>query len=260
MNSILIYALITNRYHEKFSFLMLGATFGWLFIPIRSKHVKFIKLFIVTILLAWCVSISVGYNSSALFLGGCFILIAFYVSVVNPTFNHKLTIYLSIIIFPLFFAFYFVRLNTIYRDAPSNQLTYKLDNIVEGASEIYTNINTFKVLVELDLIKKKMPNCIVLADFTACNILHSHQSKILTEWPNKTEVPNKEILQFIIQKLENDSSVIVMPKYNSATLSYGFEKVPQNKSKDFLILDYIFTHYKKTIEYSYFNVYQKYFF
>ncbi len=256
LNSILIYALITNRYHEKFSFLILGATLGCLMIPIMRKQVQYIKLFLVSILLAWSVSISVGYNSPALFLGGGIILIAFYISVVSPTFSHKLSIYLSIIILPLAIAFYFVRLNTIYRDAPTKQLTYKLDNIVEGAYGIYTNLNTFKVLVELDLIKKKIPNCVVLPDFTACNILHSHQSKIFTEWPNKTEIPNKEILQFITQKLEKDSTDIVMPKYNTATLSYGFQKVPQNKTKDFLILDDIFTHYKKTTEYSYFDVFE----
>ncbi|HRB92248.1 MAG TPA: hypothetical protein PLT17_02490, partial [Chitinophagales bacterium] len=104
-----------------------------------------------------------------------------------------------------------------YRDSCLIHLNYKLDNIVKGANGIYTNKNNFLVLTELDSLKKSNPNLIALPDFTACNIMQSHRSKILTEWPNKTEIPNDKILKKIISKIENDSNAIyAIPIFQTA--------------------------------------------
>lgn len=254
---ICMYAMVTNRYHEKFGCFIIGATIGYFIITLVKREPTFTKLLFITIVLAWCVSISVGYNTPALFLGGNILLLLLYTINIHQIDIKKFTTYLLIIFIPLVIVFYFVRTHNIYRDAPSSQLTYKLDNIVEGAYGIETNRNTFKVLVELDLLKKLYPNLVVLPDFTACNILHSHQSKIRTEWPNKTEIPNDEILQFVIKDLKKDTSIIAIPKYNLTLFSIGFEAVPKEKVNDFLILNYVFSHYKKTLDYSYFEIYKK---
>ena len=98
----------------------------------------------------------------------------------------------------------------------------------------------------------------IVPDFTSCNILHSHASKILTEWPNKTEIPNQKILDFIIRPFVNDtSSLILIPKYNTSVLCIKFEKTSPEKVSDFLLLSYIFNHYKKSQEFSYFELYRK---
>jgi hypothetical protein len=257
LNVVCMYSIATNRYHEKFGFLIFGATLGFSLIPLLRKQSAFTKLFFMAVILAWCVSISLGYNSPALFLGGCITLILLYISAISNNINKNLSAYLLIILIPLSFIFYYVRTNLIYRDAPARLLIYKLDDLVESANGIHTNLNTFKVLVELDILKKKYPGIIVLPDFTYCNLLHSQQSKIGTEWPNKTEIPNQQILNFVIRKFVNDTSYVLIPKYNIAMLSSGFYKVPESKSNDFLILQYIFTHYKKKDEYSYFDLYKK---
>ncbi|MEZ5054682.1 MAG: hypothetical protein R2807_08000 [Chitinophagales bacterium] len=45
--------------------------------------------------------------------------------------------------------------------------------MVEGANGIYTNKNTYAVLLELKKLKMEIPNLIALPDFTACSILHT---------------------------------------------------------------------------------------
>ena len=89
----------------------------------------------------------------------------------------------------------------------------RLQNEVLKTPEFTKWANENVVLVELDLLKKKYPNLILVPDFTACNILHSHQSKILTEWPNKTEIPNDKILEKVISKIGKDTTLIfAIPK------------------------------------------------
>lgn len=256
--AICCYALVTNRIHEKFSFLLFGITLGCLLITIIKKQNIYFKLFSTSLLLAWSVSISVGYNSPILFIGGNIALVIFYLVEENKIDTKQQKWILISIVIPLAMVFYHVRTNNIYRETPAKTLIYKLDNIVDGAYGIKTNRNTFKVLVELDLLKKSHPNLIVLPDFTACNILHSHHSKIRTEWCNKTEIPNDTILQFVIQDFVHDTTAIIAtPKYNLATFNYGFEKLPPNKIDDFLILRYIYKHYRKIEDYIYFEIYRK---
>jgi len=250
------YAMLTNTYHEKFSFLIFGASIGCFLFSIYKKQYRLSITFFIGTALAWCVSISVGYNSPALFLGAILTLMFICQSNVHG-YTKLVNAYLLFILLQSSLIFYYVRNHNIYRDAAKPSLAYKLDGLVEGAYGIKTNINTFKVLVELDILKKKYPEAIVIPDFTACHIQKSHLSKIATEWPNKTEIPNQQILNFVLKNFVNDTSMILIPKYNLAKLSTGFEAVPKNKSGEFLILTYVYNHYKKTGESNYFEFYKK---
>ncbi|MBP9096684.1 MAG: hypothetical protein KBG21_08745, partial [Ignavibacteria bacterium] len=116
----------------------------------------------------------------------------------------------------------------------------KLDNLVEGAHGIYTNKNTYDVIKELDSLKKELPNIVIVPDFTACNILHSHESKILTEWPNKTEIPNDKILEKVISKTLNDSSTIFLtPIYQTALLKDGFVEYNPRYGTEYKVISYV---------------------
>ncbi len=233
---IIVYAVLilsTNHIHGKYGFLFVGILFGDMIN--RYKNNEVLKVPFIVLLFAWCVSISVGYNSIALFSGGIISWIIF--DYFNDDKSYS-KVFFTLIFFSII-SFLYVRANNIYRDASIKNLNYKLDDIVEGAYGIKTNLNTYKVLVELDLLKKKYPNLIVAPDFTACNILHSHQSKILTEWPNKTEIPNDKILQKVISKIGNDTTLFfAIPKYQTALLKDSLSLFP-NDGKDYRILNYI---------------------
>ncbi|MFN8263375.1 MAG: hypothetical protein U0T07_07625 [Chitinophagales bacterium] len=256
--SILIFSfasilLISNHYHGKFIFLFLGLIAG------ETTH-KIVKqenciLPFIALIIARSVSISVGYNSPALFAGGMISILIFvhFNSLKNRIQNKILLLFLLVGIS----IFYFVRTNNIYRDMPKKYLHYKLDNLVEGAHGIYTNKNTYSVLLELDSLKKTTQNLVTVPDFTACNVLHSHQSKILTEWPNKTEIPNEKILGKVTSKIKNDTALLfAIPIFQTALLKDGFSP-QENKGLSYPIIKFIKENYRKTSFTDYFEIRKK---
>lgn len=247
-----IIILITNHYHGKFSFVFFGILAGEIINKLLNK--ENILLPFIALLLAWCVSISVGYNTPALFVGGIISLLFFYVLDSDENEFYRILYTALIVCLP---TFYIVRTDNIYRDSSTKNLTHKLDNIVEGATGIYTNKNTFLVLQELDSLKKTIHNLVVIPDFTACNILHSHQSKILTEWPNKTEIPNDKILKKITYKIKNDSTLVfAIPVFQTALLKDGF--TPQeNSGLNYPIIKFVKENYQKRSYTRYFELRRK---
>ncbi|MFN8295905.1 MAG: hypothetical protein U0T69_06890 [Chitinophagales bacterium] len=251
---MLIFALgilCTNHYHGKFGFVFFGILIAEL--SIRLKKNEEIISSIVALLIAWSVSISVGYNTPALFIGGIISFFFLHNTKENKTNNRIIYLFTFITII----SFYFVRTHIVYRDSPAKNLTYKLDGIVEGATGIYTNKNTFAVLKELDSLKNPIPNLVIIPDFTACNILHSHESKILTEWPNKTEIPNDKILTKVTSKIKNDSTLIfAIPVFQTALLKDGF--TPQkNSGLNYPIIKFVKDNYKKVQYSNYFELRSK---
>ncbi|HPN19189.1 MAG TPA: hypothetical protein PK546_06570, partial [Chitinophagales bacterium] len=245
--------MLTNHFHGKFGFLFLGIIVGELFYQLKEN--KSVKIPIIAILLAWSVSISVGYNTPALFIGGALSMMFFYSIISTQTKN--LNRYTIAILTLLTITFYYTRTHNIYRDLPSKNLTYKLDNLVEGAHRIYTNKNTYDVIKELDSLKKELPNIVIVPDFTACNILHSHESKILTEWPNKTEIPNDKILEKITYKIKHDSTLVfAIPVFQTALLKDGF--TPQeNGGINYPIVKFTKENYSQKSFSKYFEIIRK---
>ena len=241
--------LISNHYHGSIAFIIPGILLAELFFSPNKNSLK--KVIGIALMLAWCVSVSVGYNTPALFLGGCFSMIAV-ISIQNQL-EQKHPASLIALLF-LAVLFYFVRTINIYRDLPCMRLTHKLDGIVEGAAGIRTNTNTFLVLKELDSLKHQIPNLVVIPDFTACNILHSHQSKLLTEWPNKTEIPNNKILEKVISKIKQDSTLMfAIPKYQTALLKDGFTEFPQ-QGMNYPIIKFVKENYSQSRSTKYFEL------
>jgi len=274
--------MISNHYHGKWSYMLvaiLAAELVFVFLKkcgffgfVEGKRKsneneynssiyigKEIKIALITLVLTWCVSISVGYNTPALFIGGCiswFMFISNKYAIINDSFKPRKIIELVLIII---YCSIFIGARYIYtyRDSSLIHLNYKLDNIVKGANGIYTNKNNFLVLTELDSLKKSNPNLIALPDFTACNIMQSHRSKILTEWPNKTEIPNDKILKKIISKIENDSNAIyAIPIFQTALLKDGFMPL-ENSGLDYPIIRWIKQHYPTKKYVNYFEIRSK---
>ncbi len=100
-----------------------------------------------------------------------------------------------------------------------------------------------------------MPNLMALPDFTACSILQSHQSPILTEWPNKTEIPNDKILRKVTSLLMADSThYFAIPIYETSLLKNGF--ILQEKAgMKYPIVRFIKIHFTKLKQTTYFEIY-----
>lgn len=249
---VLSILLVSNHYHGKWSLLLFGVLLAELFFT-KESNKNFKKIILLTLIIAWSVSISVGYNTTALFSGGMLsiLLLLNSTELLLPFKKIK-----NLMLVLLVGVFIFTRYTKIYRDANCTELTYKLDGLVEGASGIKTNLNTFKVLVELDILKKQYPGLVVLPDFTACNILHTNVSLIATEWPNKTEIPNEKILQKITTHTFDDSTtVFAIAKYQTALLKDGLTEL-SNHGMDYRIIQEVKKKCRKINEKNYFEIYQ----
>lgn len=245
---ILCLLMLSDHYHGKWVFFLPGMMiYEWV-----RKDGPVRETLLLALLLAWCVSISVGYNTPALFAGACLSLLLLIRT--NPYQLSTKVSYLSIVI--LFAIFYHVRTTTIYRDCPSAQLNAKLDGVVNGAKGILTNANTYSVLKELDSLRNVYPGMVALPDFTACNVFNAYQSPILTEWPNKTEIPNEAVLKKVIQGLSKTPGVIfAISKYQTALLKDGFSPMIDG-GMDYPILKYIKGKYTKIGESRYYELYR----
>lgn len=244
---IAVFCLFTYHYHGKYMFLFFGALCGKIIYELLHKENA--ESSILALVISWSVSISIGYNAPSLFIGG--ILVLFILNAFKDIPIRQKAAANGVLLFTALIALYIVRTTRIYRDAPAAQLTYRLDGIVEGANGIYTNENTYTVLSELDSLKKAHKNLVVVPDFTATQISHSHLSYIGTEWPNKTEVPNEEVLQKVVKTIPvsgNDTIIIAIPMFQTALLAEGFTPLKEH-GNDYPVIRYLRENFPKK-EYS----------
>lgn len=251
---ILIYIILltTEHYTGKYSFLV----FGVLFIELISNRndLKKGKVIFTTMLIAWSVSISIGYHTPALFVGSCIATIfALHYNILHKHIN--IVLFLCLISIT---SFIYVRYYIIYREKSVTEINYKLDTIVDGANGIYTNNNTYQVLSELKQLKQQYNNLEIVPDFTACNINHAYQSAIKINWANKTETTNPKVIEMLTNKIMQEEKQIIfaIPKYQTAWLADGF--VPQiDEGKQYPLVAFILNNFEKIEEKRYFILYQK---
>jgi hypothetical protein len=233
----------------------LGIIVGELFYQLKEN--KSVKIPIITILLAWSVSISVGYNTPALFIGGALSMMFFYSIISTQTKN--LNGYTIAILTLLTITLYYTRTLNIYRDLPSKNLTYKLDNLVEGAHGIYTNKNTYDVSIAgIGFLKKRTTKyCLLFLILLPAIFCILIESKILTEWPNKTEIPNDKILEKTTCKIKHDSTLVfAIPVFQTALLKDGF--TPQeNGGINYPIVKLVKENYSQKSFSKYFEIHRK---
>lgn len=241
--------LITQHYTGKFSFAILGVLLAEIITDNTSSNK--IKTIVICLIISWCVSISVGYHTPALFVGSCIGLILLLHQ--NTILKYKIAFFSIVPIATI--AFLYVRYYTIYREQAATHLKYKLDNIVEGANGIYTNKNTYDVLKELKEIKKAYQHIEVVPDFTACHIFDAHQSIIKINWANQTETANPEVVKTLYKKIAASklNSVITIPKFQTAQLQ---NKLVQLNADDYPLAKIIKHEYQKIDEKKYFYLYQ----
>ena len=218
---------------------------------------KILRLATSTLAIMWCVSISIGYNTPALFLGGYWAFAALVFNMTTDAKSMHPSNYIVLILIASIFIY--VRLHFIYRDGVSSKLTYQLGELVKGASGIYTNKNTYDLIAEIAKIKKQQADkAIFLPDFTALQITTSHLSKIKTEWPNKTEIPNEQILNKVASAIDfNDTSTYYyIAKYQTAQLADTLIPLVNN-GLDYRIIRYVKEHTSKQGETRFFEIYHK---
>ncbi|TPG41655.1 hypothetical protein [Flavobacterium pectinovorum] len=166
----------------------------------KRETLIFFAPIIVSLVIAWSTSISLGYHFTILFSTGMIMsFIVLYYKDLREILNSKYYFF-GIAISVCLVSFTSNR--KPYRDSSITQLKYRLDSISPKLKYIKTDKDTYEHHLELkQLIQKYGTNFIVAPNTPMANYIFNTQSKLPADWIISTEVLNKED-QFI--KLASD--------------------------------------------------------
>ncbi len=270
-----IFALRLPSHFPNISFFVLGIVIGKTFFLLKENDLEInskLKVNLLTIFTAWCISISLGWNNPSLMSGPLMLVIM--ASQINSkyffkkysqnailkllyNFQYKYKIILELYLIILICVFKHIRENYIYYEEPKPQLTERLDGIFPGGNGIKTNITTFQVLKDLNIAKKYVIKngkkyCIV-PDLAANWVKDSQINPLPIDWLNITEIANPKLIEKIKNSLDsmNGNIIIIITKYRTFQLSKGLERV----STSHPIINFILTNFQKIFETEYFELY-----
>ena len=271
------------------SFAVFGAVVGALvyFIYKEQKVTPRIQSGALLLILAWSVSISLGYNTPAMALGP---LILFLIGCGRSScdllaqeenkknfhkskmlhflqyFSQKhVRTYIPIIIVSLLIttliAFNVARKNSIYRDLSVSHLNYDLGEVLPGANLIRTNYNTYIFLKDLkvakNIAKEKGKEYSIIPDLAANWIKSSQPNPLSIDWPSSWGelLRRPDLVNRVIRDLEayRGRLIIIIQKYIANSLAWGFKPISDSDQK---IVQYVHSNFNKIEETQFFELYE----
>jgi len=162
---------------------------------------------------------------------------------------------LVILIAPIF---NYSRLNNIYREQRLSELTYKLNGVLPGGNGIYTNENTYKVLVDLSKAIKKTEGSkfAIVPDMAGYWPSAKEANPLISDWIQKIEVPYGQTLDSMksnIKKFVFKGERIILQKFRAHKLANGFE--PFIDYDYHPIVPYIKENFERVDETKYYEIY-----
>ncbi len=232
-----------------FSYVLFGIVIGVLIyfvLECGHKRSREIKTGMVVGLLAWCVSLSIGYNTPVL---GSGILLVFLFALLHERlvsfslthFEEKLKSrwlsavgVLSAII--VISAFHHVRTHQIYLDRPASELTAQLGDILPGGRLIRTNSNTLAFLSDLDLAIDKVVDrgfeYAIIPDVAAHWAVSKQKNPLPIDWAQEIELNKPELFRRVSQAIEarRHEKMVIVQKLDPTALQRGFFPLMEDKS------------------------------
>jgi hypothetical protein len=223
----------------------------------RGKSVAVVRAGLLALTAAWCVALSMGFNSPNLAAGPlvCFILVAVIAGTIPRISNRRVGQAVIILIAVSLSSFAVARRHWIYRDAPATKLTGKLDGVFPGAKSIQTNANTLEYLEDLQVAIGKVhgKRYTILPDTAGYWVKAGQLNPISIDWPNWTELGNDKLLHRAERDLgqEKGRLTILMEKVAVEDLATEFHPLLE---KHYPILPYVHEHFQKVDETKFFDI------
>ena len=205
------------------------------------------RIWLLALVFAWSVSLSIGYNTPVLASGMLFVLLALHSAgyfdrgTVQP-----LHFALRIVTIALALAFVFNRENHIYQEQPAFALTYELGAVLSGGSGIRTNANTYAMLGDLrnaaDMVQRSGKRIVVLPGPAAFWITAEQANPLPIDWAQGIELSQPALISRVTDslRLHADQQVVILEKFDPAWLAY--ERVPIDDPGFYGIVDYVRAH------------------
>ena len=248
------------------SFCLFGFVLGiTIFLLTRKQYAQF-KQALFLLLTGWVVSISIGMSYPALLSGEYIIYITIiFLRLYNETaiskedFKFKFNLSNVVLSVLVISGFAYARLTYTYRDKPSGELHFIIEDVIKGSKNIQTNINTYIFLEDLkravSLVSGR--DYCILPDLSAYWVKSSRENPLSFSWANKTELNSRIFDKRVRNELEDKKDlVIILQKVYANSIQRGKTPAKLNNLYSPLI-DYVKDNFQKFSETEYFELYKK---
>ncbi|MES2560314.1 MAG: hypothetical protein V4590_11265 [Bacteroidota bacterium] len=210
-------------------------------------------------LLAWCSSISLGYNCPVYLSGG---LVLGCVLFVSDGEGSKELMFRAVYWVPVFCAscllFFYLRYTSIYRETKGVEITYALGGVFPGMKGIYTNERTFTYLNELknitDSLDKQNSKYSIMPAFAAFWATSVQPNPLVLDWINNEEIPGSNLRNRAIRQMQEDKQLVfILSKVEPSEIAREDARVQPGT---YYIQDYVLQHATRIRSYHYYELYQ----
>ena len=253
-------ALGEGRFLWTPSFGLLGVVLGaGLFLWHRGSDLpQHWRLALMAVMIGWCASISLGYNTPALAAGisVVFLLTLQHRTSVSPAFLMPvLTVCLIIVTAANYWQ---ARHKHIYLDVQSAQLTEDTFDLFPGLQRIRTGPNTAVFLRDLEravALAGDRPFAII-PDLAAYWVKAGARNTLPMDWPLGDILIRDELIERVTGTLAGGDrpQVVLVQKVRANALARGFIALPE--SQRYVVATYARTHLRKIGETEYFELYE----
>lgn len=245
------------------SFALFGTALGTTIYFISQKKktgVFLIRIPLIIMILAWSVSLSVGYNSPALTSGILMALIfCMFQSLHRSETEQKIVYWLTPILAVLtIICFDYVRHENVYRDRRASELTLPLDGALPGGYKIKTNPRTHEFLTDLKraIDQTNGARYAIIPDCAGYWVKSEQSNPLPIDWAQGTELNSPALLKRVTDAIEyqRDSIFILTQKVLASRLSEEF--FPQMENKYYGVVKYVHSNLNKVGETKLFEIYR----
>ncbi len=229
------------------------------FIRDRSKREAYSSRYPVLILiLAWVVSLSVGYNNPALAGGLMLALLLCYGFIyIQSAIWHR--VFYGFIIFlglATMVCFDYMRREFVYRDCSVGQLTQSLDGVLPGGNHIKTNPRTHEFLTDL---RRAIGQTVgaryaIIPDCAGYWVKAEQANPLPIDWPQGTELNTTALLQRVTNAIERQRDSVVILTQKVMARSLNEEYFPQLENRYYAVVKYVHMNLTKVGETKFFEI------
>jgi hypothetical protein len=252
-------------YLFKSSFILFGIVAGILWYGFKSAQWKLsggLRAALLIVTVAWCSSISLGYNSPVLMAGPLLLAVLVVDGVVGrqTTSRTGRPVFLAGVAAVVVLGFVVGRYTHIYREQSVFALTEPLDDVVPGGRLIETNPNTHRYLADLrgiiDSLDVGGSGYVLLPGSPGLWVKSKRRNLLPIDWVQETELNRRVLIDRVINTLDilRDSTTVIVQKIMPKRLAEGFAYVVDEDFHE--VVRHIREQYTKVGETAYHELYR----
>ncbi len=244
-------------------FWIAAGAVAWLVVK-EKRALKRGRAGILALLFAWCVSISIGYNTPALASGA---LVLFLMALARPApalegerrwpggVPGLLT---AAVVVVVLFCFVRARMLHVYLDRPAGELVWPVGEVLRGARLVKTNGNTYAFLEDLGraIDKTRGKRFAIIPDLSCYWVRSPRTNPLPVDWAQGVELNNNRLMRRVSGEIDRRRGeiVIIVQKVSAFFLRDGFVPLPEGGR--YGIVEHVRSRFDKVDQTRFFELYE----